>query len=147
MSRLQLCKFPQTEVAKILPREEREREKGNEKTERMKQFFIRLLTHLAHFLFFSRKICPRVCTLPFFPTFTTFFICSTVKDAIYVVYFYTRSNFIVCLCVSAGVLEMTGCESNIKFSGHTLDKATKAKVILENYYSNLVTQHLERKQR
>ncbi|XKL63573.1 hypothetical protein PGB90_005937 [Kerria lacca] len=47
----------------------------------------------------------------------------------------------------AGVLEMTGCESTIRFSGHTLDKATKAKVILENYYSNLVTQHLERKQR
>lgn len=53
----------------------------------------------------------------------------------------------VLLFVTAGVLEMTGCESTIRFSGHTLDKATKAKVILENYYSNLVTQHLERKQR
>lgn len=53
----------------------------------------------------------------------------------------------IILFVSAGVLEMTGCESTIRFSGHTLDKATKAKVILENYYSNLVTQHLERKQR
>jgi len=35
----------------------------------------------------------------------------------------------------------------IRFSGHTLDKATKAKVHLENYYSNLITQHIERKNR
>ncbi|XP_076370067.1 serine/threonine-protein kinase tricornered-like isoform X2 [Tachypleus tridentatus] len=35
----------------------------------------------------------------------------------------------------------------IRFSGHTLDKATKAKVHLENYYSNLISQHLERKSR
>ncbi|XP_022255449.1 serine/threonine-protein kinase tricorner-like, partial [Limulus polyphemus] len=35
----------------------------------------------------------------------------------------------------------------ITFSGHTLDKATKAKVHLENYYSNLISQHLERKSR
>lgn len=34
-----------------------------------------------------------------------------------------------------------------EFSDHTLDKATKAKVTLENYYSNLITQHGERKQR
>lgn len=33
------------------------------------------------------------------------------------------------------------------FSTHTLDKATKAKVHLENYYSNLITQHIERKNR
>lgn len=33
------------------------------------------------------------------------------------------------------------------FSGHTLDKATKAKVHLENYYSNLLAQHMERKTR
>ena len=33
------------------------------------------------------------------------------------------------------------------FSGHTLDKATKAKVTLENYYSNLISQHRERKHR
>ena len=33
------------------------------------------------------------------------------------------------------------------FSGHTLDKATKAKLTLENYYSNLVSQHKERRQR
>jgi len=32
-------------------------------------------------------------------------------------------------------------------SGHTLDKATKAKVHLENYYSNLIAQHLERRHR
>jgi len=38
-------------------------------------------------------------------------------------------------------------ESQLRFSGHTLDKATKAKVTLENYYSNLIAQHLERKQR
>lgn len=33
------------------------------------------------------------------------------------------------------------------FSTHTLDKATKAKVHLENYYSNLITQHVERVKR
>ncbi|XP_075677876.1 serine/threonine-protein kinase tricornered isoform X3 [Dermatophagoides pteronyssinus] len=33
----------------------------------------------------------------------------------------------------------------IRFSGHTIDKATKAKVHLENYYSNLISQHLERR--
>jgi len=33
------------------------------------------------------------------------------------------------------------------FSTHTLDKATKAKVVLENYYSNLITQHIERRTR
>ena len=38
-------------------------------------------------------------------------------------------------------------ESSMRFSGHTLDKATKAKVTLENYYSNLIAQHMERKQR
>lgn len=42
---------------------------------------------------------------------------------------------------------MTGPDGSIKFSGHTLDKATKAKVILENYYNNLVAQHIERKER
>lgn len=41
---------------------------------------------------------------------------------------------------------MTGTD-NIRFSGHTLDKATKAKVTLENFYTNLITQHYERKQR
>lgn len=34
-----------------------------------------------------------------------------------------------------------------RLSGHTLDKATKAKVHLENYYSNLISQHLERRNR
>lgn len=33
----------------------------------------------------------------------------------------------------------------IRFSGHTMDKATKAKVHLENYYSNLISQHRERR--
>ncbi|XP_025404844.1 serine/threonine-protein kinase tricorner isoform X2 [Sipha flava] len=47
-----------------------------------------------------------------------------------------------------GVLEMSAAtESGIRLSGHTLDKATKAKVTLENYYSNLIAQHIERKQR
>lgn len=41
----------------------------------------------------------------------------------------------------------TAAESGSRLSGHTLDKATKAKVHLENYYSNLVSQHLERKGR
>ncbi|KAK6629399.1 hypothetical protein RUM43_003216 [Polyplax serrata] len=44
-------------------------------------------------------------------------------------------------------LEMTATQDTIRFSGHTLDKATKAKVTLENYYSNLIAQHIERKQR
>lgn len=42
---------------------------------------------------------------------------------------------------------MTATQDTIRFSGHTLDKATKAKVTLENYYSNLIAQHIERKQR
>ncbi|VEN43063.1 unnamed protein product [Callosobruchus maculatus] len=45
-----------------------------------------------------------------------------------------------------GVLDMTATENTIRFSVHTLDKATKAKVTLENYYSNLIAQHVERKQ-
>lgn len=43
--------------------------------------------------------------------------------------------------------KMTATDNTIRFSDHTLDKATKAKVTLENYYSNLITQHGERKQR
>ena len=34
----------------------------------------------------------------------------------------------------------SGSEANVQFSGHTQDKATKAKVHLESYYSNLLTQ-------
>lgn len=34
-----------------------------------------------------------------------------------------------------------------EYTVHTLDKATKAKVTLENYYTNLIAQHVERKQR
>lgn len=37
--------------------------------------------------------------------------------------------------------------ASVRFSDHTLDKATKAKVTLENYYSNLINQHGERQQR
>ncbi|VEN43062.1 unnamed protein product [Callosobruchus maculatus] len=47
---------------------------------------------------------------------------------------------------SIRVLDMTATENTIRFSVHTLDKATKAKVTLENYYSNLIAQHVERKQ-
>ncbi|XP_022701642.1 serine/threonine-protein kinase tricorner-like isoform X2 [Varroa jacobsoni] len=39
------------------------------------------------------------------------------------------------------------CVARIRTKGHTLDKATKAKVHLENYYSNLVSQHIERRTR
>jgi len=42
---------------------------------------------------------------------------------------------------------MTSAESPLRFSCHTLDKATKAKVTLESYYCNLITQHKERRQR
>ncbi len=38
-------------------------------------------------------------------------------------------------------------EEQLSFSCHTLDKATKAKVTLENYYSNLICQHQERRTR
>ena len=37
--------------------------------------------------------------------------------------------------------------SELRFSGHTLDKATKAKLTLENYYSTLISQHKERRER
>lgn len=42
---------------------------------------------------------------------------------------------------------MATTEQQIRFSGHTLDKATKAKVTLENYYSNLIMQNMERRNR
>ncbi|GJQ87998.1 trc [Trypoxylus dichotomus] len=45
------------------------------------------------------------------------------------------------------VLDMAATENTIRFSVHTLDKATKTKVTLENYYSNLIAQHVERQQR
>lgn len=47
----------------------------------------------------------------------------------------------------SGVLDMTATENSIRVSVHTKDKVTKAKVTLENYYSNLIAQHVERKQR
>merc|ERR1719208_521396 len=47
-----------------------------------------------------------------------------------------------------GVLNMsTSADSPLRFSCHTLDKATKAKVTLENYYNNLISQHRERRDR
>jgi len=42
---------------------------------------------------------------------------------------------------------MDNIANTVRFSNHTMDKATKAKVTLENYYSNLIAQHGERKQR
>ena len=33
---------------------------------------------------------------------------------------------------------------NVEISNHTIDKVTKAKVTLENYYTNLVSQNDER---
>lgn len=63
-------------------------------------------------------------------------------------YVYRLSVIIICVVLFIGVLEMSAAtESGIRLSGHTLDKATKAKVTLENYYSNLIAQHIERKQR
>jgi len=49
--------------------------------------------------------------------------------------------------VSGGLSPSIGNPSELNFSNHTLDKATKAKVTLENYYSNLIAQHLERNHR
>ena len=60
--------------------------------------------------------------------------------------FNSIDTYLKVVSFSTGVLEMTGTD-NIRFSGSTLDKATKAKVTLENFYTNLITQHLERKQR
>jgi len=53
------------------------------------------------------------------------------------------------LNVESVVNKMTNTEElpAIRFSSHTLDKATKAKLTLENYYSNLITQHRERQER
>jgi hypothetical protein len=49
---------------------------------------------------------------------------------------------------SSGSANNGGNASNeLRFSGHTLDKATKAKLTLENYYSTLISQHKERKER
>ncbi|XP_014211630.1 serine/threonine-protein kinase tricorner isoform X2 [Copidosoma floridanum] len=58
-----------------------------------------------------------------------------------------RTNMTINNSNFEGILEMSISENSMRFSGHTLDKATKAKVTLENYYSNLIAQHIERKQR
>ena len=47
---------------------------------------------------------------------------------------------------AAAAAHASGHGSSI-FSTHTLDKATKAKVVLENYYANLIHQHIERRAR
>ena len=47
----------------------------------------------------------------------------------------------------ANMADGNSAESNFRFSGHTLDKATKTKLTIENYYSNLVSQHKDRRQR
>jgi len=44
-------------------------------------------------------------------------------------------------------VEGPGAEQAVSFSCHTLDKATKTKLTLENYYSNLISQHRERQER
>lgn len=36
---------------------------------------------------------------------------------------------------------------NVVLSGHTLDKVTKAKVTIETFYSNLMSQQVEREER
>ena len=59
---------------------------------------------------------------------------------------HCSTAFLLFLSIS-GVLSMTSAESPLRFSCHTLDKATKAKVTLESYYCNLITQHKERRQR
>ena len=51
-----------------------------------------------------------------------------------------------CISTTAAINENNPAAA-MRFSGHTLDKATKAKVTLENYYSNLISQHKERKNR
>ncbi len=51
----------------------------------------------------------------------------------------TSSAAAAAAAVAAG-LDGSAFEPPLAFSGHTLDKATKAKVHLENYYSNLITQ-------
>ena len=86
------------------------------------------------------------------------------------IYFLTSSQTVF---IFSGVLNMsTSAESPLRFSCHTLDKATKAKVMmimvmvvmmmmmvmmlvmmmmtqvtLENYYNNLISQHRERRDR
>jgi hypothetical protein len=46
-----------------------------------------------------------------------------------------------------GTANTSETDSLVSFSCHTKDKATKAKVHLENYYSNLINQFQERRQR
>ena len=43
--------------------------------------------------------------------------------------------------------KMATVGENIQISPHTMDKVTKAKVTLENYYSNLIAQNEERENR
>ena len=43
--------------------------------------------------------------------------------------------------------EMTMAASAVAFSPYTLEKVAKAKATIENYYTNLVNQHKERRER
>ncbi|KAG1684054.1 Serine/threonine-protein kinase tricorner [Nymphon striatum] len=63
-------------------------------------------------------------------------------------YLFTSSNHTFCgrIYMSTMIYMMAATEE-MRFSGHTLDKATKAKVHLENYYTNLIAQHMERRTR
>ncbi|XP_076362174.1 serine/threonine-protein kinase tricornered-like isoform X3 [Tachypleus tridentatus] len=73
--------------------------------------------------------------------------------------FYHRLNFSAFPFNSARKTNMTNRMKNyrakmattdsrqVRFSGHTLDKANKAKLHLENYYSNFLSQQMERRNR
>ncbi|XP_013771690.1 serine/threonine-protein kinase tricorner-like isoform X2 [Limulus polyphemus] len=51
-------------------------------------------------------------------------------------------------CTNTACEKMAAIDKGqVRFSGHTMDKAIKAKVHLETYYSNLISQHRERKNR
>lgn len=56
-----------------------------------------------------------------------------------------NNNATTGIMVSGLMNNSADSSGQIRFSGHTLDKATKAKVHLENYYSNLISQHMERR--
>lgn len=43
--------------------------------------------------------------------------------------------------------KMATVGEQMQISNHTIDKVTRAKVTLENYYSNLISQHEERETR
>lgn len=77
-------------------------------------------------------------------TFPAFFLCHTMALAATP----TSNNPSMSLTSNSTNSSNSNNSSNeLRFSGHTLDKATKAKLTLENYYSTLISQHKERKER